>query len=129
MSVDLICSTMDFPFCLTKKLSPLPSDDPIICGCQPCSRIGLNMSRICKNFLKQEIQRLQSSARQIVYRLALACLSSQDWCGRRDSNPGLQAWKAYTIDCVLTRLDHGRDSCFNQQRPLVANIYYEISVF
>ena len=26
------------------------------------------------------------------------------WCGRRDLNPGLQAWKA----CVLTRLDHGR---------------------
>ncbi len=25
------------------------------------------------------------------------------WCGRRDSNPGLQAWKAYTRDCVLNQ--------------------------
>ena len=32
-----------------------------------------------------------------------------EWCGRRDLNPGLQAWKAYTMnDCVLTRLDHDR---------------------
>ena len=33
--------------------------------------------------------------------------AEQKRCGRRDLNPGLQAWKASTFeDCVLTRLDH-----------------------
>ena len=51
------------------------------------------------------------------------------WCGRRDSNPGLQAWKAYTVDCVLTRLDHDRNYLNQiQNRGKIINYLFKGSV-
>ena len=44
--------------------------------------------------------------------------------------PGIAGLEGlHHVDCVLTGLDRGRESNSNQHRPLVANIYYETSVF
>jgi hypothetical protein len=57
--------------------------------------------------------------------LVRACILK--WCGRRDLNPGLQAWKAYTRCLCPTRLDYNRISIKLQFNAVV--VFYELSLY
>ena len=79
---------------------------------ETAKKVGLNISQFVENALKIGITALENANRQIA---SIQTASNQntkesignavsDRCGRRDLNPGSQAWKA----CVLTRLDDDR---------------------
>jgi hypothetical protein len=64
---------------------------------------GFNLSKTFENHLKHLMT--QFSACNSVDNLDLTD-KNVSWCGRRDLNPGSQAWKA----CVLNQLDDDRHS-------------------
>ena len=60
--------------------------------------LGFNLSETFKNHLKQLITQFSQ------VNSVNNCENCSFWCGRRDLNPGSQAWKA----CVLNQLDDDR---------------------
>ena len=79
--------------------------------------LGINVSKYCENALKIGIEALKNTQNQIQqqnktqnsFSLSEGSLLPKEKvleCGRRDLNPGSQAWKA----CVLTRLDDDRSA-------------------
>ena len=64
-------------------------------------KFGLNISKITENALEEYLKRIENLDYVKAEKVGFV---SSFWCGRRDLNPGSQAWKA----CVLTRLDDGR---------------------
>jgi hypothetical protein len=60
--------------------------------------LGFNLSKTVENHLKQLLTQFLNANSPNNNRI------SGSWCGRRDLNPGSQAWKA----CVLTSLDDDR---------------------
>jgi hypothetical protein len=65
--------------------------------------LGFNLSKTFENHLKHLITRFsQRNTANNFYSTS----KNVSWCGRRDLNPGSQAWKA----CVLNQLDDDRHS-------------------
>jgi post-segregation antitoxin (ccd killing protein) len=63
--------------------------------------MGFNLSKTFENHLKQLITQFSTwNSVNNVY----SASKNVNWCGRRDLNPGSQAWKA----CVLNQLDDDR---------------------
>ena len=62
--------------------------------------LRLNVSEVCENALREAVKALESISSKTEHnggRLSgAACPEQPLWCGRRDSNPGSQAWKAST---------------------------------
>ena len=52
--------------------------------------IGLNLSKVCENCLKQGIKSLESTMFRENPREGGTGTVGSDWCGRRDLNPGRQ---------------------------------------
>jgi hypothetical protein len=65
--------------------------------------LGFNLSKTFENHLKHLMT--QASTENSVNNLD-STYKNVSWCGRRDLNPGSQAWKA----CVLNQLDDDRHS-------------------
>jgi post-segregation antitoxin (ccd killing protein) len=56
--------------------------------------MGLNLSKLCENCLKQAIKGLESTIYKNNQEKGGIGTAGSDRCGCRDLNPGSQAWKA-----------------------------------
>ena len=67
---------------------------------EKAKKLGLNISQFCENALKEAIDLLEQRKSKTVtnggYTDTRSVSPRKVWCGRRDLNPGLQAWKAST---------------------------------
>jgi hypothetical protein len=81
--------------------------DPV----QKPKSLGFNLSKTLENHSKHLVTQFSTSIPQNNF---YSTSKSDKWCGRRDLNPGSQAWKA----CVLNQLDDDRhlDTSLNRKQ-------------
>jgi post-segregation antitoxin (ccd killing protein) len=73
--------------------------------------LGFNLSKTFENHLKQLMTQFSTCNS---WNNSNSTIKNVNWCGRRDLNPGSQAWKA----CVLNQLDDDRylDTSLNRKQ-------------
>ncbi len=83
---------------MTKRNVVLYLDKELV---EKTKELGFNLSKTFENHLKHLLTQFSN------VNSVNNCGIVNVWCGRRDLNPGSQAWKA----CVLTNLDDDRPLC------------------